>query len=101
MRYSPGCEGFSPLLFTTGNVDFPGCWRLCSAACKGILTGGENNDVSQPTPGMQPQNSRSQGTAELFVVRSVFCAALSIRPRRCFGGAPAPRIIAHTQHHSR
>src|ERR1700687_2138498 len=97
MRYSPGCQGVSPLLFTTCNVDFPGCLRHCSAASRGILMGGEDNDVYQPTPGMQPQSSQSQGTAAPVVVSSVLDATLASGAGMCLGGGPVRRVCAHRQ----
>src|SRR6267154_256375 len=97
MRYSPGCEGVSPLLFKTGNVDSPGCLRHCAATLRGILTGGENKDVCQPTPGMQLQNSQSQGTAVLVVVSSVLGAALASGAGMRLGGGPVRRVCAHPQ----
>src|SRR6266576_4893979 len=98
MRYSPGCEGVSPLLFKTVNVDSPpGRSRHCSATSQGILTGGENKDVCQPTPGMQLQNSQSQGTAVLVVVSSVLGAALSSGAGMRLSGGPVRRVCAHPQ----
>src|SRR5882762_9278628 len=98
MRYSPGCEGVSPLLFKTVNVDFPrGARDIAQPTSRGILTGGENKDVRQPTPGMQLQNSQSQGTAVLVVVSSVLDAALSSGAGMRLSGGPVRRVCAHSQ----
>src|SRR5438876_9622811 len=97
MRYSPGREGVSTLLFKTGNADSPGRSRHCSATSQGILTGGENKDVCQPTPGMQLYNSQSQGTAVLVVVSSALGAALSSGAGMRLSGGPVRRVCAHPQ----